>query len=276
MRDLCITMRLLIISILLFLSTKNHCHEQLATTTYLGNEAVMVTNGQIKIVFDPFFHNNYNIYQLVPDDILQAIFDNKAPYDEIDAIFVSHAHGDHFAADVMLKYLTSHPKTKLIAPKQAIDQLLELENSQSVASQISAVELKYGDQPHTIKLGDLLIEAVRIPHSGWPTSRTEISNLVFRVTMDNTVTVMHMGDADPNDVHFKPYEKYWQSNLTNTAFPPYWFLYSSNGTEILENRINAQVSIGVHVPVNVPASLKLTGGKYFTKPGEQTEVSHKH
>ena len=265
-------------TIFLLLTFSFHClsHENNSTATYLGNEAVMITSNGSKIVFDPFFHNNYNIYQLVPDQILQSIFEDKAPYNSIDAIFISHAHGDHFAADQMLKYLKSHPKTKLIAPKQAVDKLLELENSLSVKSQITTIELKYGDQPKTMQLDNLLIEAVRIPHSGWPNSRTDISNLVFRVTLNDSITVMHMGDADTNDIHFKPYDEYWKSNLTNTAFPPYWFFYSSYGPDILENRINALESIGVHVPVIVPVNLKVTGEKYFSKPGETEIIQHKH
>ncbi len=50
---------------------------------------------------------------------------------------------------------------------------------------------------------------IRIPHAGWP-ERASVSNLVFRITLDNNVTIMHMGDADSNDEHFQPYKDYWQ------------------------------------------------------------------
>jgi L-ascorbate metabolism protein UlaG (beta-lactamase superfamily) len=265
--------------ILSFISFKGYSHDQQATATYLGNEAIMIENEGVKIVFDPFFHNDYGHYQLVPEEIRQALFNNKAPYDNIDAIFVSHAHGDHFAADDMLKYLTSHPQTKFIAPNQAVDKLLALsnkiKNGQSIINQTISIDLNREDKPKRIEIDGLLIEAVRIPHAGWP-GRAEISNLVFRVTLNDNVTVMHMGDADPNDIHFKQYESYWQKNLTNTAFPPYWFYASKGGPFILEKRINAENSVGIHVPVNVPDSLKKTGKAYFSKPTEQKSVGHKH
>jgi L-ascorbate metabolism protein UlaG (beta-lactamase superfamily) len=235
----------------------------------------MVQNGDSKIVFDPFFHNNYGQYQLVPEDIRQALFNDIPPYDNIDAIFVSHAHGDHFAADDMLKYLKSHPKSKLIAPGQAIEKLAALDGSESVIKQTMSIILSNGDKPKVVKIDDLLIEAVRIPHAGWP-SRATISNLVFRVTLNESVTVMHMGDADPNDVHFMPYKDYWQSILTNTAFPPYWFYSSKQGPFILDERINATNAIGVHVPVKVPKDLIKTGKAYFSKPKEHKDVGHKH
>jgi len=265
---------LLILSLISFNCTS---HDQQATATYLGNEGVMVQNGDSKIVFDPFFHNDYGHYQLVPEELRQALFNNQVPYDNIDAIFVSHAHGDHFAADDMLKYLSSHPHTKFIAPNQAVDKLAALEGSSSIMKQIISINLTYGDDPKIIKLDNILIEAVRIPHAGWPSpSRASISNLVFRVTLDDTVTVMHMGDADPNDVHFKPYKEYWQNNLTNTAFPPYWFFASKQGPFILNERINTEQSVGIHVPVNVPDSLIKTGETYFSKPTEKKDVGHKH
>ena len=262
-------------ALFLLISYNITAHESQATATYLGNEGIMIQNGDSKIVFDPFFHNSYNHYQLVPEEIRQAIFNNTPPYDNIDAIFISHAHGDHFAADDMLKFLKAHPKTKLIAPQQAIDKLSALKDSQSVLKQTIAIKLNRGDAPKTLTLDNLLIEAVRIPHAGWP-GRAEISNLVFRVTLDKNVTIMHMGDADPNDEHFKPYKDYWQKNLTNTVFPPYWFFTSKDGQIILDERINAEKHIGMHVPVKVPKDLEMTGEMYFSKPSEHKSIGHKH
>jgi L-ascorbate metabolism protein UlaG (beta-lactamase superfamily) len=258
------------------LSDNIRAHESSANATYLGNEGVMIENGESKILFDPFFHNDYNIYQLVSEETRQALFSGLAPYDNIDAIFVSHAHGDHFSAQDVLEFLQKNPKTQLFASNQATNQILALENGEQVKQQLTGIALEYGDHAQTLKWNDLLIEVVRIPHSGWPTSRLDVSNLLFRVTLADDVTVMHMGDADPNDVHFKPYDDLWLKNKTNTAFPPYWFFESTYGPMILDERINAEKSIGIHVPMNVPSSLKNTGKPYFSTPGEQEKINHKH
>ncbi len=270
----------LLISILLtFVYTSNlafaHKDQDQAQATYLGNEGVMITNGDTKIVFDPFFHNSYNTYQLVPEDIRSAIFNNQQPYDNIDAIFISHAHGDHFSAEDMLTFLKAHKKSRVVAPKQAIDKLMSLADSSSIEKQVTAIELAFNDQPQTIIIDKLTIDAVRIPHAGWP-GRADIENLVFRVTLDDSVTVIHMGDADPNDTHFAPYKKHWQKTRTHTAFPPYWFFDSHEGNYILDERINAQHAIGVHVPTKVPSSLKASKNAYFSRPGEIHTIDHKH
>jgi L-ascorbate metabolism protein UlaG (beta-lactamase superfamily) len=250
--------------------TSLFAHENQAT--YLGNEGVMITSANSKVLFDPFFHNNFGLYSLVPDATRDAIFNGKKPYDNISAIFISHAHADHFSAQDMKRFLTNHPKAQLIAPAQAVKALQLLPDTKALMKQTITVSLKIGDKPWSYQSNNLKVDAVRIPHAGWP-SRADIENIVFRVTLDNNVTVMHMGDADPNDGHFKPYKAHWMAQVTNTAFPPYWFFGSKAGNEILNTRINAKHHIGVHVPATVPQGLKSSGLDYFSLPGEQRKIN---
>ena len=236
----------------------------------------MIEAGEYKVLFDPFFHNDYGNYQLVPEKILAAIIANQAPYNDIDIIFVSHAHGDHFAADDMLTYLQKHKTVHLVAPSQAIEELAQLEGYKEIQAQIQSITLEYKDKPVSFTLKDIEIEAVRIPHAGWP-GRADVSNIVFRVTLpakEHASTYIHMGDADPNDSHFRPLLSYWQQQQTDIAFPPYWFFLSSEGNYILDYRINAKQSVGVHVPLKVPAQLINTDKRYFSVPGEVISVSN--
>lgn len=238
---------------------------------YLGNEAIMVTDKQTKILFDPFFHNHFNTYTLVPTTIRKMIFSDQAPYNNINAIFISHAHGDHFAADDLLRYLINHPKVKLVAPKQAVDKLLELPKSHAIKAQVFPVSLSHGDQPTEFLLGEIRVEAVRIPHAGWP-QRANVENIVYRLSLNNRLSVIHMGDADADDSHFSRYKEFWLTRTTNMAFPPYWFLMSKAGNQILDNRINTEKSVGVHVPNNIPIKLKQSGKDFFSTPGETRSI----
>lgn len=251
-----------------------------ASVSYVANEAVLISNGEQKVLFDPFFHQAFGTYQLVPEDIKQAIFSGVAPFNNLTAIVISHAHGDHFAADDILKYLLMFPNTQLIAPQQAITELSTLAGSDQIKSQITSVNLAFNQAPKTIEVAGLLIEAVRIPHAGWP-GRADIENLVFRVTLknqDTDVTVMHMGDADPNDDHYLPYKDHWKKRVSDTALPPYWFYFSAEGRDILTEILNVRKSIGIHVPIEIPDQLKSSNQDYFSIPGEVRNLgkSHKH
>jgi len=77
-----------------------------------------------------------------------------------------------------------------------------IEGSSAVRAQLIGVELALGDESIKNSVGKIVIESVRIPHAGWP-SRKGISNVVHRVSFEDNFSVIHMGDVDPNDVHFK-------------------------------------------------------------------------
>lgn len=282
--------RMFIYLVVVLLPLQVIAHDKETTATYLANEGVMISYGDVKILFDPFFHNDYGTYQLVPEKIINAIMNNTAPYDNISAIFVSHAHGDHFAEQDMLAYMLKHRAVQLVAPTQAIAEMQKLAQFDNIKKRITSIDLAYKDKPISFELdvgkanNSINVDAVRIPHAGWP-GRADISNIVYRVAMPTTTeddkherpTFIHMGDADPNDSHFRPLADFWDQQKTTIAFPPYWFFLDGTGNYILDYRINAEKSIGVHVPKQVPPALISSGKAYFSSPGTVLEVqSNEH
>ncbi|MFT5136509.1 MAG: ribonuclease BN (tRNA processing enzyme) [Arenicella sp.] len=135
---------------------------------YLGNEAILVEHKSRKILFDPFFQNSFNTYQLFPQSIRQSLFKGGPPYHNIDAIFISHAHADHFAAIDVVRFLTTFPGTKVIAPGQAIDQINALSKTGQLSKNLIAIDLAYQDPPLPLSLPEITIDAVGITHAGWP------------------------------------------------------------------------------------------------------------
>ena len=240
--------------------------------TYLANEGVVVESGGSKLMFDPFFHNDYGVYALVPEKMRQAIFAGKAPFDKIDAVFVSHAHEDHFDAADMIKYLTQNSAVQLFAPNQAVEQLKSQKGFADVQARVNAILLAKDEKAKQIPYKNLLVEAVRIPHAGWP-QRADVENIVFRVGGQKTVRVMHMGDADPDEEHYKPHQKFWHSHRTDMVFAPYWFGLMPSGQKILQEVINAEKAVGVHVPTALPKPLQNTTFDFFHQSGETREIT---
>jgi L-ascorbate metabolism protein UlaG (beta-lactamase superfamily) len=246
---------------------------------YLANEGVMVTHDQTKILMDPLYGNSYDIYQLVPDQTREMIFSGAPPFDDVDAVFVSHHHGDHFSAEDMLRLLKSQTGTRLYAPAQAVAAIREIAGAEddSVFDRVVGLDLDYGDPPVSIRTENIIVDAVHIPHSGWPTARTDVQNIAFRITLDDATTVLHLGDADARIVHFAADEQYWEERTVDLALPPYWFFGSDDGIELLENRLDVRNAIGIHVPAkfaspgNIPA--EFIGYELFTTPGEGRRFS---
>ena len=246
---------------------------------YMANEGLMVVQGDTKVVFDPLFRNSFGQYQLLPKEMEDALFSGQPPFDGIDAVFVSHYHGDHFSPADILRLLKEQQSIHLYAPVQAVNGLRSVSgtNDEKIFERVTAVELAYKDTPVTLEMEGLLIEAVRIPHSGWPNGRLDVENISWRVTLNETTTILHMGDADPNDVHFARDAAYWDKRHTHMAFPPYWFFTTSQGPGILGNRIKPDHSVGVHVPVSIPKNPSLRPQELrdvdlFTEPGESRDI----
>ena len=249
-----------------------YSHSKQAASTYLGNEGVLVTVGKEKILFDPFFHNSYNHYTLVPEKLRKAIFAGEAPFDGVTAIFVSHAHGDHFDANDVSRYLQKFKTVRLVAPQQAVNQLKLLKSHELIANQITAIELSLTSKPWSEEFSGVKVEAVRIPHAGWP-ARKEVENLLYRVSLGVEYTVMHLGDADTNKQFYQPHSHFFASKRSNLAFVPYWFYGSLASQQVIKDFLNVDKTIGVHVPTNVPEPLKAQKQfDYFSKPGEMRSL----
>ena len=224
---------------------------------YLANAGVLVRHADAAVVFDPLFRNDYGTYELVPPDIERALFAGEAPWHDIDAVFISHHHGDHFDPAVMLDFLKARQTVRLFAPSQAADAI--------VASGAGA------------ELGSLRVEAVRVPHSGWPERMGDVENIAWRVTLDGEATVLHLGDADTRPAHYELHPGHWATPVTDLALPPYWYFLSPRGRSVLQSHLKPGHAIGVHVPAEVPDAeserpAEFAGVDLFTKPGELRSV----
>lgn len=270
--------QLLLTLMLISYASNSHGHaqrldEKSDLVRFLGNSAVLVETGGAKILFDPFFHNNFGIYRLVPAKMHKAVMEGQPPYDDIDAIFISHAHEDHFSVRDVHRYLKQFPRVKLFAPQQAIQQIQNWNTGDTSVTpeQLISFSLDFGDQPELKTVGVFEVAATRIPHAGWP-SRKDVQNIVFSVKVANGKAAMHMGDADPNDDHYLPYKAHWQEYPVDVNFPPYWFFTSAEGRDILNEILHVKQNIGVHVPMQLPNYLKQYNHKFLSEHGESIAI----
>jgi L-ascorbate metabolism protein UlaG (beta-lactamase superfamily) len=264
-----------------FLLATAHAHDTPgAHVRHVANAGVMVVNGDSKLIFDPLFDNTFDTYDAIPPDMRAAIVAGDAPWDDVDAIFISHYHEDHFDPAAIIQLMEQQSAVQIYGPGQAMNALLDLlgdDAEPSTRARIHSIDLGLGDPAESIRNGSMSIDAIRLPHAGWPARHKDVENIVFRVTLEEDLTVMHFGDAGTADEHFRVQRGFWSRRRPDLALPPYWFFLNDEGRRILATRIKARQTIGVHVPAEVPDEPArrpeaLRDVDVFTRPGDVRKI----
>ena len=242
-----------------------------AEARYLGNEGILVSRGDTKVLFDAFYAESFGgTYSLVPSAMEQAMLAGQAPFDGVDAVFISHIHPDHFNSRKTIAYLRANPTVKLYAGLDVIGALYaaDVAVGSPVAKQLVAVAVAPGQPAKRFDVAGLEIEAFAIPHNG----NGPIPHYAFRVTLDQAVTAIHLGDSDEADSHFASYQPEFDRRTTHVAFAPTWLLTSDSGRRVLEQRIKPVKTIGIHAeeklradPAAAASGLK---SDVFLEPGD--------
>ncbi len=250
--------------------------------TSILNAGVMTEHGQAdgdsaKFLFDPLYDNHFGSLAELTPDLIDSIIAGTAPYDEVDAVFVSHAHGDHFSVSQLTAMLAAQPQLTLVLPQPGLDQLREGEDWDAAFEQrVRGIALENGEASEPFEIGGATIDAFRSPHSGWPDRHANVHNITFRVSVPGKAgsvsRVMHLGDADPASEHYEALKDLLEAKRTGLAIVPFWFTGRDDVDKIIDETLNSESMVAVHVPVNVPKALEEGEWTYFSQAGQVLEI----
>lgn len=245
-----------------------------AEARYLANEGVMIVQDDLKILFDPLFDEGFGTYPLVPGPERSAIMAGEPPYDGIDAVFVSHLHGDHFSASATNAYLARNREALVVAPEQAAALMRAEANwNDQFKDRLVAIEVTRGEELAVPFPGPITVVAKHVRHSGtWE----KVHNMVYRVSLGEGASVMHLGDADPAPRNVPSPEGMLTKETTDLALVPYWWLGTRDQDAKVRRMLNADAVIAIHVPTEVPDWLPASGVIYFSEPGETRAITISH
>lgn len=248
-----------------------------AEAKYLGNEGLLVSRGETKILFDAFYAESFSgQYSLVPDALESAMMKGETPFDGVDAIFVTHIHPDHFNSRKIIAYMRAHPNVRLYAGLDVVGAIRAADaSSDPLMQRVISVHVAPGQGPARFAVDSLEIEAFAVPHNG----NGPIPHFAYRVTLEAATTVMHLGDAADDDRHYAPYQPELDRRRTDVAFAPYWMLITESGKRVLQQRIRPAKTIGIHVEdeerKDPAAARRQAGADLFIEPGETRPIEMK-
>ena len=189
-------------------------HDLTTQAQYLGNEGILFSHGDDSAVFDAFFAQSYGQYVVPSAATTAALLKAESPFHNIKLVFVSHVHGDHFTVAPTVEYLNQNDHVKLFAATQVVEKIMEVEPK--LKQRLVAIDLAPGDVPLDFVEPPFKISVVAIPHAGGERTK-DIQNLSFRVSIDDSKTMVHLGDAGANLSVFNPLRGFFST--VDVAFP---------------------------------------------------------
>ncbi|MCU0640114.1 MAG: ankyrin repeat domain-containing protein [Candidatus Krumholzibacteria bacterium] len=97
-------------------------HVRPVTIQYIGNDGFLVSDGKRKVLLDALHKNPWG-YPETGERAFRMMCEGGKPFDGVDLHIASHAHSDHFNADMTLSYLNADPKVRFIGNRPSIDEL---------------------------------------------------------------------------------------------------------------------------------------------------------
>ena len=213
-----------------------------AKITYVGNAGFLINIGDKKILIDALFKGfkgSYNLPQKVQDKLTLA----QAPFDDVDLILVTHAHGDHVNPDMVRQHLKNNPKA-IFASTQQMVKALNGFTDRCIAFNPTK------DKSDSKVINGISIETFYLPHG----SNSKIINIGFLVCV-NGITFFQTGDADFEQFTFDQFRslRLPERKIDLLFIQHYYLRGDSLNTKFVNEAIAGKYIIPIHYHFTTPS-----------------------
>jgi L-ascorbate metabolism protein UlaG (beta-lactamase superfamily) len=213
--------------------------------TYVGNAGFLVQMGKKKILIDGCFRGFAGSY-LLPQEIQDKLAKAEPPFDGIDLILATHAHGDHFDSELVRRHLQSSPKAVFASTRQATAPLMDLRG------RVLTFEASRGKADRR-EVAGIHVEALYLPHGAPAAGKPEILNYGYVVSVGG-FSFFHTGDIDPSQVTFEEFRAYDlpERKLDIAFIQHYCLLGDASDRRLVREGIGARRIIPSHYHLTDP------------------------
>jgi len=213
--------------------------------TYIANAGFFLKTNEHTVLIDGVFgFSEGTQLPWAPDiDALIKMERAEPPFENLDLVFATHAHMDHFDAISVGRLLTSSPKTQLVCPVTVQQEIKEFcPDWSQFQSQICVLPVAWGNNDKQ-SINGISITSLGMHHSG--DSWYDLEHLAFLIEMDGH-TVLHLGDALPTPDNLEPFSWLAKKN-TDLALVPYWTVEDNGKCELLQRILNPRFVMLMHI-----------------------------
>lgn len=250
-------MKTALLMFLLLLNCGGAYSQKSAKVCYIANEGFMVEVNSKKILFDGLFGGFEAKWCDVPSSDTKDKLDNaEPPFDNIDFIFISHKHSDHFNREMVLNHLSKNSKCIVICPEQVYKKLDTAEGIQDISKNI--LEFTPGINKDTaVVIDGMKIRIYRLEHSRYMEKDSvtgleknlheNVENIGFLLETDE-IRLFHCGDINPwNEEQLKKFNL--SDEKIDIAFLERLYLTNrqGKGIDLINEYIKPRNTIFMHI-----------------------------
>lgn len=210
--------------------------------TYVGNSGFLINIGDKKILIDALFKGFKGDY-ILPQKNQDKLTLAEAPFDDVDLILVTHAHGDHINPDMVRQHLKNNPKA-IFASTQQMVKVLNGFTDRCIGFNPTK------EKPESKVINGISIETFYLPHG----ANSKIINIGFLVSVNGT-TFFQTGDADFEQFTFEQFRalKLPERKIDLLFIQHYYLIGDSLNTKFVNEGIGGKYIIPIHYHFTTPS-----------------------
>lgn len=226
----------------------SYAQQKSVEVSYVGNAGFLINIGDKKILIDALFKGFEGSY-LLPQEIQDKLTSAQAPFDNVDLILVTHAHGDHINPNMVLQHMKNNPKAIFASTKQTVDALNAIDSLNDFQERSIVLNPIKGKSDNKDIKG-INIEAYYLPHG--PDSR--IINIGFLISV-NGINIFQTGDVDFEQFTFEEFQAFQLAERKiDLAFIQHFYLAGDSlSTKFVKEAIAGKYIFPIHYHFTTPA-----------------------
>jgi L-ascorbate metabolism protein UlaG (beta-lactamase superfamily) len=211
--------------------------------TYIANEGFLFSSDGKQVLVDAVFNNGFGLYYTPPGDVIIQERSATAPFDNIEALLLTHNHADHFNPAYVVQHMLNDLTATALVTAQASNQLRQLGGYPQITNRVITASPSPGSAL-TFSIAGIDFKVVSLQHASDPGG--SIQNLGYLFTFSG-VRIFHPGDT-ANDL-----QAYQTLNLAeehiDLAFCPRWFFDDTQNARAIIDYLHPRTLIVMHAQI---------------------------